>query len=91
MTNTFASERQPGTYIVMHDGLREKIDEQRETISVEGTKGDLQFEEIFDFQAKYACRKNCRTRYSFSFFKMNNPRQRNRGIKQDEDAHLLYF
>ena len=44
------SERQPGIYIVMHDGLREKIDEQGETITVEGTKGNLQFEEEFDFQ-----------------------------------------
>jgi hypothetical protein len=44
------NERQPGTYIVMHDGLREKIDEQRETIIVEGEKENLQFKEEFDFR-----------------------------------------
>lgn len=43
-------ERQTGAYIIMHDGLREKIDDRRETIIVEGTKGNLQFKEEFDFR-----------------------------------------
>lgn len=44
------NERKPGHYVIMHDGLRGKIDEERETIIVEGTKENLQFKEEFYFR-----------------------------------------
>lgn len=43
------SERETGTYIIMHDGLREQLSDE-ETVIVEGTKRNLQFREEFVFR-----------------------------------------
>lgn len=44
-------KRETGTYVIMHDGLREQISETLETVLVKGSKGNMQFEEGFAFRA----------------------------------------
>lgn len=44
-------KQQTGSYIIMHDGLREEISMISETIIVEGIKEELQFRETFRFRA----------------------------------------
>lgn len=43
------SEKETGTYVIMHDGLLEKLSDE-ETVTVEGTKKGQQFREEFVFQ-----------------------------------------
>lgn len=40
-----------GTYIVMHDGLKERISDSKETFIVVGMKDELQFNEDFVFRS----------------------------------------
>ena len=40
-----------GTYIIMHDGLRERISDSKETFTVVGMKDELQFNEDFVFRS----------------------------------------
>ncbi len=42
-------ENSTGTYVIMHDGLREKVSKNGDRIIVEGEKDELQFIEEFVF------------------------------------------